>query len=333
MMRHALMLARRNLGQTWPNPAVGAVIVKDGQVVGRGWTQKGGRPHAETQAIRQAGDRARGATMFVTLEPCPHQGKTPPCTEAIIQTGIAKVVVACRDPHPQVNGKGIAALRAAKIEVSEGECEKEARSLNEGFFSVVERGRPFVSMKLATSLDGCAAYPPDSEQRWITGEAARRFGHRLRAEHDAVLTGIGTVLTDNPMLTVRISGLEARSPVRVVIDRNGRLPVDSALLKSADKVPLWILRPDESKKGEQLPRALKALAERGITRLLVEAGPTLSTAFLEAGLVDRLYWFHAPVIIGDRGYGLPALVKLPPVFRPVDSRAIGDDRLETYEAA
>ncbi len=294
-MQEALSLARRNLGQTWPNPSVGAVLVKDGAIIGRGYTGRGGRPHAEVQAIAEAGAAAKNATLYVTLEPCAHHGKTPPCSDAVIKAGIAHCIVACRDPHRDVNGKGIAQLKQAGIQVSENICEKEAREINRGFFSVVEKNRPYVALKIATSADGKIAYPEGSDKQWITGEAAREEVHRLRSEHDVILTGIGTVLADDPMLTVRIPGMEDKSPVRVVLDRHHRLPAASRIATTKDSVRTWILN------APTIEETLRVLAEKGVTRVLVEAGQTLNSAFINSGLVDRIYWFRAPSEIGAQG--------------------------------
>lgn len=316
-MQAALSLARRNLGQTWPNPSVGAVIVKDGHIIAEGYTARGGRPHAETQAIEQAGASAEGATMYVSLEPCSHHGKTPPCTEAIIRSGIRHVVTACTDPNPQVSGKGIGQLKAAGIEVTEGVCSNEAANLNRGFFSVITRKRPFISLKIATSLDGKIA-TGNGESKWITSAPAREYAHMLRSQYDAVATGIGTVLADDPQLTCRLPGLEDKSPVRVVFDSHLRLPEKSKLAQSARNIPVWCLHTatEKSTKLESLgikplvsassgrvdvAEAMSLLAQQGITRLLVEAGAALSTAFLQSGLVDRMYWFRAPLVIGNDG--------------------------------
>lgn len=343
-MRMALRLSRRRLGQTWPNPCVGALIVKNGEILARAVTAPGGRPHAETQALIPLGARARGATLYVTLEPCAHHGQTPPCAQAIIAAGIARVVVACRDPNPQVNGKGIAQLRAAGIEVTEGHCAEEAKILNEGFFSAVIRKRPFVSVKLATSADGKMSYPAGHTGRWITGEPARADGQMLRAQHDAILTGIGTVLADDPLLTCRIPGLERRSPVRIVLDRQGRLPRDSALMKTADAVPLWwftasslVIPNPVSGHEEKIPHGvrddklepvLQNIAARGITRLMVEAGPTLTQAFIRQGLADRIYWFRAPFAIGG---DLPSITLPESAFQQTSVRALADDQLEIWQ--
>jgi diaminohydroxyphosphoribosylaminopyrimidine deaminase/5-amino-6-(5-phosphoribosylamino)uracil reductase len=290
-MRHALALAQTHLGQTWPNPSVGAVVVQGTRIIGEGATARGGRPHAETVALAQAGVAARGGMLYVTLEPCAHVGKTPPCTDAIIASGIGHVIVACRDPHPQHSG-GIERLRAAGIEVTEEVCREDARTINRGFFSVVEKRRPYIALKIATSSDGKIA---GGSSRWITGNTARHEVHRLRARYDAVLTGIGTVLADNPMLNVRIRGLEDRSPVRVILDRNHRLSADSQIARTRDSIPTWVMdTPD-------LATLMRDLTEKGITRLLVEAGQTLNSAFLESGLVDRVYWFQAPEPIGEAG--------------------------------
>ncbi len=322
-MRIALSLARRNLGQTWPNPAVGALLVKDGQIIAQGWTARGGRPHAETEALGDAGDLAKGATLYVTLEPCTHHGKTPPCTDAIIKAGIARCVIACRDPNPLVNGKGIEQLRNAGIEVIEDVCKNEAAAINCGFFFVIEKKRPYVALKLATSRDGKIA---GGEKRWITGEQARAYGHLLRSRHDAIATGIGTVLADDPLLTCRLPGLEDRSPVRVVFDRQERLPRDSQLAKTADTIPVWVM-------AQPLPEALAALAQKGITRLLVEAGQKLSTAFLLNGLIDRIYWFRAPIEIGEGGLSATSEAIDLAHWQRIDHITLQPDTLDILECS
>lgn len=346
-MQHALRLAARGLGRTWPNPTVGAVVMKDGAVAAVGVTARGGRPHAETEALTMAGPKARGATLYVTLEPCAHTGKTPPCTEAIIAAGIVRVVVACADINPKVSGRGFAQLRAAGIEVAEGVCEAEARALNEGFFSVMKRGRPFITLKVATSLDGKITVAR-GESRWITGEASRREVHALRASHDAVMTGIGTVLADDPQLTCRLPGREADSPQRVVLDGGLRTPCEAKLL------PAWIFTNEKTLEGHLkvealkakgatpfgvplsgahllLPAVLEKLAGLGVTRLMVEAGGTLAAEMMRQGLVDRLYWFRAPLVIGEGG--LPAMpgIGSPPSFRLKETERFGDDVLEIYD--
>ena len=327
-MRHALALAGRALGQVWPNPAVGCVIVAGGRVVARGHTQPGGRPHAETQALRAAGDASRGATAYVSLEPCSHHGQTPPCAEALLAAGIARVVLALRDPDPRVDGGGIARLRAAGIAVVEEVMAEAARRLNAGFFCRLEQGRPLVTLKLASSLDGRIA-TAGGESRWITGEAARAHGHRLRATHDAVMVGAETARLDDPELTCRLPGLTLRKPVRIVVDSQLRLAPDSRLARSAANHPTWCLTaPEALARGEalrargveliavpttgrgqlDLAAALQALGQRGLTRLLVEGGAGLAAALLAQRLVDRIAWYQAPLLLG--GEARPAVAAL-----------------------
>jgi diaminohydroxyphosphoribosylaminopyrimidine deaminase / 5-amino-6-(5-phosphoribosylamino)uracil reductase len=344
-MAAALSLAARNLGQVWPNPAVGCVIVDAaGHVVGRGFTQRGGRPHAETEALKMAGDRARGGTAYVTLEPCSHHGKTPPCAEALVAAGIKRCVAAIEDPDPRVSGRGLAKLRDIGIAVATGVLAEQARDLNIGFLTHITKGRPFVALKLATSLDGRMA-TRTGDSRWITGDAARAFGHRLRATHDAIAVGSGTVLADDPELTCRIPGLEHRSPVRLVFDRRGRIPTTAKVL--AGGPPTWVAGEApwkvkneaqfiEIKKDSSLLGVLMKLGEAGLTRILVEGGAILATALLKAGLVDRLYWFRAPIVIG--GDGLPGIAPMDldrladsVGLRCVSRRALGNDVLELYE--
>lgn len=356
-MMAALGLARRGLGNVWPNPAVGCVLVKDGQVVGRGWTQVGGRPHAEAQALAQAGDAAKGATAYVTLEPCSHHGKTPPCAEALIRHGIARCVCAMVDPDPRVSGRGVVMLKEAGIAVEVGLLEDEARRLNAGFFLRVEEQRPLVTLKVATTLDGKIA-TASGESQWITGAIARAMTHRLRAEHDAILVGRGTVAADNPDLTCRLPGVAKRPIVRVVLDSAASLSPESTLAQTAEQAPVWLVHtlqgtenaaklsqktavqtllvsPDLN--GRPDPEAvLSALAERGITRLMIEGGGQVAAAFLSAYLIDRLAWFRAPKIIG--GDGLPCVAALgldrlasSPDFARKTIQALGADHLELYE--
>jgi diaminohydroxyphosphoribosylaminopyrimidine deaminase/5-amino-6-(5-phosphoribosylamino)uracil reductase len=356
-MRAALALARRGLGNAWPNPAVGCVLVKDGRVIGRGWTQPGGRPHAETEALRRAGNAARGATAYVTLEPCSHHGRTPPCCEALAGTGIARVVMAMRDPDPRVNGRGLAMLRGAGIVVEEGLLEAEARALNAGFFRRIQAGMPVVTLKLASTLDGRIA-TASGESRWITGEAARREVHALRARHDAILVGSGTVLADDPDLTCRIPGMERVPMLRVVADARLRTPPAARLVQGAQPAPALIITapghppaaqapfiaagadivtvPAHAAGGLDLPSLLRALGRRGVTRVLAEGGAGLAAALLRQGLVDRLIWFHAPAVMGGDGH--PALEGLRlaalsamPRFRRTAQRALGDDMLSEFE--
>lgn len=330
-MDAALSLARRGLGRVWPNPAVGCVLVaRDGsgsQVVGRGWTQPGGRPHAETEALARAGDLARGATAYVTLEPCSHHGKTPPCAEALITAGVSRVVAAIEDPDPRISGRGLAALRAAGIAVATGAGAAEAREINAGFLTRMARGRPMVALKLATTLDGRIALA-NGDSQWITGPEARQRAHLLRATHDAILVGTGTVAADDPQLTCRLAGMEDRSPVRIVLDRSLRLPPTARVFDGA--APTWVIhgpgveagRADglRKKRIELLEIATGAdgkldlaalfakLGERGLTRVLVESGGEFAATLLRAGLLDRLCWFRAGAVIG--GDGRPAIADL-----------------------
>jgi diaminohydroxyphosphoribosylaminopyrimidine deaminase/5-amino-6-(5-phosphoribosylamino)uracil reductase len=358
-MTAALALARRGLGTVWPNPAVGCVLVNDGRIVGRGWTQPGGRPHAEVEALGRAGDAAKGATAYVTLEPCSHHGKTPPCSEALIEAGVARVVIALEDPDPRVDGRGVAALRQAGIEVVQGVGASEALAINEGFFCRIKRKRPMVTLKLAASLDGKIA-THTGESQWITGERARMEAHRLRATHDAIMIGSGTALEDRPKLDCRLPGLADRSPIRIVADRRQRLPLTSDLVATAKERPTWLVTlPDSDKKRrsayeecgvtvipvapaapgmEDIAHVLSMLAERGITRLLIEGGARLAATVLQADLVDRLVWFRAPSLIGGdglaaiAGFGVDKLVQSPR-FLMTDQRMMGDDVYESYERA
>ncbi len=311
-----MSLARRQLGQTHPNPNVGAIIVKDDQIIAQGVTAKGGRPHAETIAINNAGDNLAGATLYVTLEPCSHHGKTPPCVDAIIACGIKTVVIACTDKNPKVKGNGIEALRNAGIEVIENTCEKEALEINQGFFSVIEKQRPYVALKIATSLDGKITSP---NQRWLTGETARNYGQLLRAQHDAILTGIGTVLADDPLLTCRLVGLESRSPVRIVLDRSKRIPKTAKLLNDGHES--WVM-------SQELPEVIEEITKHGITSILVEAGAKLTTAFLESDLVDKVYWFRAPIIVGKEGLDVSEALGKLAKFQQIEHIKLGNDSLD-----
>jgi diaminohydroxyphosphoribosylaminopyrimidine deaminase/5-amino-6-(5-phosphoribosylamino)uracil reductase len=355
-MQLALTLGRRGQGRTWPNPAVGAVVVKDGVVVGRGWTQPGGRPHGETEALARAGDAARGATAYVSLEPCCHWGKTPPCTDALIAAGVARVVVPIEDPDPRVSGEGIARLRAGGIVVETGICAAEATELNAGFLLRMREGRPLVTLKLATTLDGRLA-THSGESRWITGQLARDRAHALRASNDAVMVGSNTAIIDDPLLTCRLPGLAHRSPVRVIVDSRLRLPLTARVVAEARQVPTWIvtLRDGDALRQEafrdcgvelvevgadgaagiSMTEAMQALGARGLTRILVEGGAMLAASLLRAGLIDRLAWFRAPRVIGGDGvpavaaFGVEQLVASPG-FERVALQEIGEDVLETY---
>ena len=328
-MEAALALARRGLGLVWPNPAVGCILVgKDGNVIGRGWTQPGGRPHAETEALARAGGAAKGASAFVTLEPCAHYGQTPPCANALIEAGVGRVVVAMNDPDPRVSGRGVSMLTDAGIEVAVGLCEDAAKDINAGFVLRVTNGRPLVTLKAASTLDGRIA-TVSGESKWITGEAARQRGHVLRARNDAIIVGIETVIADDPDLRCRLPGMENMSPVRVVADTSLRIDPDCKLVKGAKDIPTWVVCAvgatrarieDLTKRGvgvieaqpdangrPAVPDILTRLAERGVTRVLVEGGGRLAASFLKAGMVDRMAWFRAPLIIG--GDGIPAIAE------------------------
>jgi diaminohydroxyphosphoribosylaminopyrimidine deaminase/5-amino-6-(5-phosphoribosylamino)uracil reductase len=359
-MQLALTLGRRGQGRAWPNPAVGAVVVRDGVIVGRGWTQPGGRPHAEPEALGRAGDAARGATLYVTLEPCSHFGKSPPCVDAIIAAGIARVVSAIEDPNPEVAGQGHARLRAAGITVDIGTGAVEAARDHAGHFRRVRDKRPHVILKLAVSSDdkiAAAGHKPVA----ISGEAAKARVHLLRAQSDAILVGIGTVLADDPVLTCRLPGMEARSPVRVVLDRSLRIPATSRLVHSARETPLWVMTSNVSEAhaamklgaagaqvirvatatappGLDLSAVLQALAGRGITRLLVEGGARVASSLVAAGLVDEIWLLRGPDSIGAGG--VPALDALPlsaitqsSAFKQRASEMLQNDTLTIYERA
>jgi len=352
-MAQALALARRGLGNVWPNPAVGCLIVEDGRVLGRGWTLPGGRPHAETEALAAAGPAARGATAYVSLEPCAHHGETGPCADALIAAGVARVVVAARDPDPRVSGAGIARLRDAGVAVREDVCRAEAERLNAGFISRIVDGRPLLTLKLATSLDGRIA-TSSGESQWITGAAARARAHLLRAQHDAVLIGSGTALADDPALTCRLPGWAGPQPIRLVFDARLRLPADGALAAGARQVSVWVVTvagqdgaalraagvelievAAGADGGVDPAAALAALGARGLTRVLVEGGWRLAAALLRAGLVDELRWFRAASLIGADGLsgigelGVAALAQRLD-FRRVAVEPVGDDLLESY---
>jgi diaminohydroxyphosphoribosylaminopyrimidine deaminase/5-amino-6-(5-phosphoribosylamino)uracil reductase len=357
-MQLALALGRRGQGRTWPNPAVGAVVVKDGVIVGRGWTQPGGRPHAEPVALSHAGEAARGATLYVTLEPCSHVGKSPPCADAIIAAGITRVVSAIEDPNPEVAGQGHSRLRAAGISVDIGLGALEAVRDHAGHFRRIRDKRPRVILKLAVSADdkiGAAGRKPIA----ISGEAAKARVHLLRAQCDAILVGIGTVQADDPLLTCRLPGMEARSPVRVVLDRALRISGTSRLVHSARATPLWVMTSNLSEApaamklgaagaqvirvpttsappGLDLVGVLHALAEKGITRLLVEGGARVASSFVAAGLVDEVWLLRGPDAVGADG--VAALDALPlsaitgsPAFKLRASESLQNDTLTIYE--
>jgi diaminohydroxyphosphoribosylaminopyrimidine deaminase / 5-amino-6-(5-phosphoribosylamino)uracil reductase len=350
----ALSLGRRGLGRTWPNPAVGAVIVKNGEIVGRGWTQPGGRPHAEIEALRRAGEMARSATLYVTLEPCSHHGKSPPCADAVITSGIARVVSTMDDPNPEVAGRGHARLRSAGIAVDVGMEAATARRDHAGHIRRMRDGRPHVTLKLAISADGKVA-GARRQRVAITGNAVRDRVHLMRAHSDAIMIGIGTVLADDPVLTCRLPGMANMSPTRVALDAGLRLPMQSRLLATAGETPLWIITGKQApaasetaarqrgaevvrvaeKEGRlDLPEVLQLLATRGITRLMVEGGPAVASALLEADLIDEAVFFHSPIVIGEEG--VPALEPraaklLDQHLNRVSREPVGPDRQETYE--
>lgn len=357
----ALRLAARSLGMTAPNPAVGCVIVRESEtgprVIARGATAKGGRPHAETVALARAGAEAKGATAYVSLEPCAHRGATPPCANALIEAGITRAVIATTDPDTRVSGRGLAALRKAGIALRVGVREAEARRLNAGFFLCATEGRPLITLKIASSLDGRIA-THKGESRWITGEASRRAAHALRAHNDAVMVGSTTALTDDPELLCRLPGLEDRMPVRIVADGRLRLPLTARLVREAERTPVWVLtRADADRARRQalaqcgvklidvpvdgdqsldIRTALKLLGGRGLTRLLVEGGARLASALIRTRLVDRMAWFHSNVVIGADGtpavsaFRVDALAQAPR-FPLISSTRYGEDVLDIYE--
>jgi len=359
-MALALALGRRGLGNTWPNPAVGALVVRADPsgpiIVGRGWTQPGGRPHAETEALRRAGSAARGATLIVTLEPCCHRGKTPPCTDAIAAAGIRTVVSALEDPNPAVGGEGHARLRSAGIAVRTAVLAEEARRAHAGHIRRIRDGRPHMTLKLAVSADGKVG-SSGRRPAAITGDAARDRVHLMRAMNDAILVGLGTALADDPALTCRLPGMAGRSPVRILLDSALRVPLDRALVRTARETPTWViagpaaafereqplrdlgvevLRADTTAAGRlDLLAAARVLATRGITRLMVEGGPIVAAALINADLVDEIALWRSPVTLGSAGIdaleGLPlsALIR-PSGLRSVRCDPIGSDSVEYF---
>jgi diaminohydroxyphosphoribosylaminopyrimidine deaminase / 5-amino-6-(5-phosphoribosylamino)uracil reductase len=356
-MAQALSLSRQHTGQTGTNPSVGCLIVKDGVVVGSAVTAVGGRPHAETQALSAAGEAARGATAYVTLEPCSHYGRTPPCANALVAAGIARVVVCLADPDPRVSGRGLAILRNAGITVETGVLEAEGRRALSAYLMRQTKARPYVTLKLAVSKDGMIGRK-GAGQVAITGPLSRAEVHALRAEMDAILVGIGTAIADDPELTVRLAGLEDRSPLRIILDRRLRLPLTSKLVKTARDVPVIVamLRDIASASGssteqdlstrrqnlthtgveileaDDLPALLTTLAARGISSVLVEGGATVARAFLDAGLVDRILLFEGAGEIGEGGIESPLnRTDIPQEYRPVGRLRFGDDCCSDYE--
>lgn len=370
-MARALRLARRGLCTTDPNPRVGCVLVRDGEIVGEGWHERAGGPHAEVHALVQAGERARGATAYVTLEPCCHHGRTPPCADALVAAGVTRVVAAMVDPNPKVGGEGLARLVAAGIAVESGVMQAEAEALNPGFVMRMRQGRPFVRCKLAMSLDGRTAMA-NGESKWITSEAARHDVHHLRARSSAIMTGIGTVLADDPALTVRLDGEGVRQPLRVVLDTHLRTPPQARLLDApghalivtasrnqvlhdglardtvtvvtlpetapAHPALAALVHPWTSQmQGIDLPALMRHLAAQEINEVLLEAGATLNGAMLRAGLIDELIIYMAPHLMGDAARGLfhlPGLVGMEQRIKLeiLDIRAVGKDWRITAKA-
>jgi diaminohydroxyphosphoribosylaminopyrimidine deaminase/5-amino-6-(5-phosphoribosylamino)uracil reductase len=355
LMELALRMAHRMLGRTAPNPAVGAIIADEttGEIITRGWTQQGGRPHAEAHALDLAGARARGLTMYVSLEPCSHHGRTPPCANAIVAAGMRRVVCAIEDPNPEIAGRGLAVLRDAGVVVDLGLCAEEARWMAAGHILRMTRDRPFVQLKIAVSADGLIA-PGDGAPRWVTGPEARQFAHILRARADAILVGRKTVADDNPELTCRLPGLEDRSPRRIILDAKFRTSPAAKMLQTAERVPVTIFgdttsTPPPYPKGVEVRRmptggadgrlslsvALESLAAEGVTRVLVEGGPTIAGAFLAADLVDEVVIGHGTETLGSKGrmpvgdHGLEFLEDSSR-WQTVDERMIGADRLSVH---
>lgn len=348
-MKSALSLAHRGLGRVWPNPSVGCVIVQDGYVIARARTADGGRPHAETQALVQIGALAKGATLYVTLEPCTHHGQTAPCAEAIIAVGIAHVVIGALDVDPRVSGKSVALLEAAGIKVTQGVLEDECRALNIGFVKRITENRPFVTLKMACTLDGkiaCAS----GESQWITGELARRHTHQVRSRHDAILIGCGTALADDPTLSTRLDGV-AHTPVRIVLDSKLKISLDSNLVRAAKDVPLWafgngtdeqtaalkqqgvVIHPCDP---HDLTSVLELLASQGITRVLVEGGAETHASFLRQGLFDELLIYRAPTMLGGDAKSMVGTLGVETLKQRHDlvrcsSQTLGVDVLQIYK--
>ena len=358
-MQAALGLAQRGLGQVSPNPSVGCILVRPdlgNRVVGRGWTKPGGRPHAETEALRRAGNLAKGATAYVTLEPCSHTGQTPPCADALINANIKRVVIAMLDPDPRVSGRGIEKLKNAGLKVKIEVLKYDSEQINIGFITKIQLFRPSFSWKTATSLDGKIA-TTSGHSKWITEPEARQVGHLLRAKNDAVIIGIGTALADNPDLTCRLPGCREISPIRIVVDSQLRLPLTHELVLSAHQFETWIItskkpntvkatalqnagvsifKCDKSSDGYlDIKKMSQTLAEKGLTRVLIEGGAELSSSFLKHDLVDQIYWFRAPKIIGSDGVSAAKhlnilTIKDTRAFTQQGTYDIGPDRLEIY---
>lgn len=352
MMRRAIELAQNATGRTSPNPLVGAVVVREGRIVAEGWHRKAGTPHAEVHALNMAGELAKGATVYVSLEPCAHYGRTGPCAKALVEAGVSRVVIAMTDPNPKVAGKGIEILKKAGVEVVTGVLEKEAKELNEVFLKWITTGKPFVALKTAMSLDGKIA-TASGESQWITNEKSRYEGHRLRDIYDGILVGINTVLQDNPSLTTRLREYQGQNPVRIILDSQARLPLDSKL--AADGAARTIVAVSAKAPADRVEALKKAgleiltagtdmvdaaelmhqLGAMGITSVLVEGGGRVNFSLLEAGLVDRVYAFVAPKLIGGSKALTPVegagFDKLSQAVELVDikTRLLGDDVMIT----
>ncbi len=344
-MRYALQLARTREGRTGENPSVGCVIVKDGHVIAATATAFGGRPHAEAQALEQAGDKARGATVYVTLEPCAHHGQTPPCAEALIKAQVARVVIGCLDADPRVAGKGLELLKNNNIEHKIDVLNKDVASFYQGFFRRVTVGKPYVIVKVATSLDGCIA-TRSGQSQWITCEAARAHGQQLRSRVDGLITGIGTILADNPQLTCRLQGLQAFSPIRIILDRQARLPEVSNVVRD-NSVPTWrfgitplpyiLPKPHAEYAWDgSVDALLSTLAKNGLNRVMVEAGASVTSAFLRLGVVDEIYWYRGASVLGGDAMpmcdalGIDSLVKAPN-FNVHEHRTFENTQLVVYK--
>ncbi len=362
LMACALRLAARGVGSTMPNPSVGCVLYRpdlgpSGAIVGRGWTQPGGRPHAEAEALERAGELAKGATAYVTLEPCAHKGQTPPCASALAAAGVSRVVVSITDPDPRVRGGGIRILEDAGVRVDSEVCAEQGERLLAGYLKRNMDDRPLVTVKVATSLDGKIALH-DGQSQWITGSLARARAHLLRARHDAIMVGVGTLTEDDPELTCRLPGLENTSPIRIIADGRLRSPLTSKLFATAHDTPTWIVTadsaPEERKRAfadlgvnvlevgpdkggnPDMREALSKMANLGLQSLLVEGGGRLISSLMLEGCVDRVAWFRAPKVIG--GDGVPAVAGLglhdleaAPRYDRVAVEEVGNDILETYE--
>jgi len=347
-MKRAIKLAKRGLGRTSPNPVVGAVIVKEGKIVGEGYHRQAGLPHAEIEAIKAAGNKAKGADLYVTLEPCNHHGRTPPCTEAILKAGIKRVFIGMHDPNPHVTGGGEKYLRQNGIYVETGILEKECQHLNEVFIKYVTTGLPFVSLKLAATLDGKIALA-SGEAKWITNEKSRRFVHHLRDIHDAILVGIGTVLKDNPSLTTRLPNKKGKDPLRIILDTHLRIPLKAKLLHLKSKASTLIITgPKASDKKIEalknlgaevmgvnlengklsLKELLKILGQRKITSVLVEGGAKVAASFLKQRLVDKTYFFYAPKLFGGKHISMIADLDITSMEEIISFKTISIKRFD-----